>query len=74
MAPRFWDFYERFNRVVRTFTGPAQLGAGHPEGPDVRRNDASCPLCGEPMTAHSVLRPADQRTATRLVCPADRAA
>ncbi|WP_240978326.1 hypothetical protein [Planctomonas sp. JC2975] len=64
-----WNWYEKFNNVVRTFTGPAQLGAGHPEGPDVRRTDAACPLCHAPMNAHSVERPADQRTASRLVCP-----
>ena len=66
---KFWNWYERFNAVVRTFTCPAQLGAGHPEGPDVRRADTPCPLCGAPMTAHSVLQSDDQRTASRLVCP-----
>lgn len=65
---RFWDFYERANRVVRTFTGPAQLGAGHPEEP-VRRTDAACPLCGAPMSRHVVERPGGQREASRLVCP-----
>lgn len=69
MARTFWRLYERFNAGVRTFTGPAQLGAGHPEGPDLRLADAPCPLCGTPMTAHSVLRSDDQRTASRLVCP-----
>jgi hypothetical protein len=70
---KFWSFYEKFNNVVRTFTGPAQLGAGHPEGPDVRRADAPCPLCGQPMTLHSVERASDQHTPSRLVCPAARA-
>ena len=69
MAKGFWDFYERANAVVRTFTGPAQIGAGHPEGPDVRRADASCPICGQPMNRHEVLRASDQREPTRLVCP-----
>ena len=74
MARGFWNWYEKFNRVVRTFTGPAQLGAGHPEGPDVRRADAPCPICGSPMTLHTVLRATDQRTASRLVCPTPKAA
>jgi hypothetical protein len=64
-----WNWYEKFNNVVRTFTGPAQLGAGHPEGPDIRRTDAACPLCGASMTSHTVLRSSDQRTSSRLVCP-----
>ncbi len=74
MAREHWSWYEKFNRVVRTFTGPAQLGAGHPEAPDVRRPDAACPLCGAPMTEHVVERSADQHTASRLVCPDPRAA
>jgi hypothetical protein len=73
VARGFWNWYESFNRVIRTFTGPAQLGAGHPESPEHRRADAPCPLCGRPMTAHAVLRSADQRTASRLVCPVEQA-
>lgn len=70
MAKGFWGFYEKANAVVRTFTGPADLGAGHPEGPDVRDVHAPCPICGKPMDQHEVLRsPGDQRAATRLVCP-----
>ena len=71
MAKGFWSFYQKANAVVRTFTGPAQIGAGHPEGPDVRRADAACPICGKPMTEHTVLRGdgRDQREPTRLVCP-----
>jgi hypothetical protein len=48
VARGFWNLYERFNKAVRTFTGPAQLGAGHPETPDVRRADAPCPICDSP--------------------------
>lgn len=70
MAKGFWHFYQRANAVVRSFTGPAEIGAGHPEGPDIRRADAGCPICGHAMTEHSVLRSDDQRAATRLVCPA----
>jgi hypothetical protein len=65
----FWSFYQKANRVVRTFTGPAQIGAGHPEAPEVRRADAACPICGRPMTLHEVQRAVDQLTPTRLVCP-----
>lgn len=70
MAKGFWNFYLKANAVVRTFTGPAQIGAGHPEAPEVRRADAACPICGRPMTSHTVLRADDQREPTRLVCPA----
>ncbi|GAA4188682.1 hypothetical protein GCM10022288_15390 [Gryllotalpicola kribbensis] len=68
-AKGFWSFYQKANRVVRTFTGPAQIGAGHPEAPEVRNASAPCPICGHPMTEHEVLRAADQREPTRLVCP-----
>ena len=73
MAERtgFWGFYQKANRVVRSFTGPAQIGAGHAEEPEVRRADAACPICGRPMTSHTVLRADDQREPTRLVCPSD---
>ena len=70
----FWAFYEKANRVVRTFTGPADIGAGHPEGPDVRPSDPSCPLCGAPMSAHVIERPVGQRESTRLNCPVPGAA
>lgn len=71
MAERtgFWRFYQKANRLVRTFTGPAQIGAGHPEAPEIRRADAACPICGQPMNVHTVLRHDDQREPTRLVCP-----
>ncbi|GAA4159261.1 hypothetical protein GCM10022286_13360 [Gryllotalpicola daejeonensis] len=71
MAERkgFWGFYQKANRIVRTFTGPADIGAGHPEAPEVRSAAAKCPICGNPMSAHTVLRADDQREPTRLVCP-----
>lgn len=70
MAGRFWRIYETFNRGVRTFTGPAQLGAGYDEAPEVRPTDPACPICHAPMSAHVIQRTADQRTSTRLICPA----
>jgi hypothetical protein len=69
MAGKFWRFYEKANDVVRTFTGPADIGAGHPEGPDIRRADRACPLCGAPMTEHTIERVGDYRTSTRVHCP-----
>lgn len=74
MGRGFWDFYERANNVIRTFTGPADIGAGHPEAPEVRSTEAPCPLCGAPMSAHRFERGHDQRQPTRLVCPSDLAA
>jgi hypothetical protein len=70
VADGFWRFYSKANRVVRTFTGPAQLGAGHPEAPDVRSTETACPICGAPMSAHEVIRNGGQRESTRLYCPA----
>jgi hypothetical protein len=69
MAGRFMDWYARANRSLIRVAGPAQLGAGHPEGPDIRSAGAPCPICGQPMTAHSVSRSEGQRDATRLICP-----
>ena len=69
MAGGFWRFYEMFNRGVCTFTGPAQIGAGHDEKPEVRSTDPACPICHARMSAHVVERTADQRTSTRLICP-----
>ncbi len=69
MAKGFWSFYQKANAVVRTFTGPADIGAGHAEAPEVRRADAGCPICGQPMSAHQVVRHSDQHEPTRLVCP-----
>ncbi|WP_022883144.1 hypothetical protein [Gryllotalpicola ginsengisoli] len=67
---RFWRFYEKANAVVRTFTGPADIGAGHAEEPEVRRPDAACPICGKPMNTHTVVRhPGDIREPSRLLCP-----
>ena len=69
MAGRFMDWYARANRSLIRLAGPAQLGAGHPEGPDVRHAGAPCPICGRPMTSHTVARSDGQRDATRLICP-----
>jgi hypothetical protein len=65
---RWWD---RLNRAVFPFMGPAQLGPG-PGGEratDSANHDPRCPLCGEPMDAHVIERAADWHTATRLHCP-----
>ena len=58
------------DRSLLPFMGPAQIGAGHEEQPEVRRTDAACPICGAPMDQHEVIRAGDQTRATRLVCPA----
>jgi hypothetical protein len=69
MAGRFLRWYSRANENLIRVAGPAQLGAGHPEGPDRRSAAAPCPICGRPMTEHTVQRPDGQRDATRLICP-----
>ncbi|MEJ3403975.1 hypothetical protein WDJ51_04460 [Rathayibacter sp. YIM 133350] len=71
MAGRFWRFYEKANDVVRTFTGPAAVGIGRPEEPEVRPADPDCPLCGKPMSLHRIERHANQRIPTKLHCPTD---
>ena len=69
MAGRFMSWYSRVNESLIRVAGPAQLGAGHPEGPDRRSTASPCPICGRPMVEHDVLRPEGQRDATRLICP-----
>lgn len=69
MPGRFWRFYERTNAIVRTFTGPAQLGDGRAE-PELRPAEYRCPICGQLMSEHRLERSADGKTPTRLHCPA----
>jgi hypothetical protein len=68
MSDRMWRFYEKANAVVRTFTGPAQLGDGRPE-PALRPAEYTCPLCGSLMSEHRIERAGDAITPTRLHCP-----
>ncbi len=69
MGERFWRFYELMNRGIRTFTGPAQIGAGYDEGPDVRPADPPCPMCAQAMSEHTISRSGGQYHATRVRCP-----
>lgn len=69
MARGFWHWYEKANDIVRFFTGPAQIGAGYVEAPETRSADAACPLCGKPMSGHTVIRSEGQYAPTRLTCP-----
>jgi hypothetical protein len=69
VGARFWRIYEKANAVVRTFTGPAQLGAGYDEAPVEQGIDRGCPICGVAMSRHELVRSDDQRTSTRLICP-----
>lgn len=69
MSGSFMRWYSRVNEKLINVAGPAQLGAGHPEGPDLRSAASPCPICARPMTEHTVLRPEGQRDASRLVCP-----
>ena len=62
-------FINRLNRVVYTFTGPAQVGIGRPEAPYVAPADPTCPICGTPLAQHEIQRKSDSTTPTRLICP-----
>ncbi|MCD2443171.1 hypothetical protein LQ757_12885 [Agromyces sp. SYSU K20354] len=63
-------FWNRVNRVVYTFTGPAQvgIGLGKIEAPYVPPADPACPICNELMADH-VVRRGDANTPTHLICP-----
>jgi hypothetical protein len=60
-------FVNRLNRIVFTFTGPAQVGIGRPEAPYVPPTDPRCPLCGNLMADHTIDRTGER---TQLHCPA----
>jgi hypothetical protein len=59
-------FFNRLNRVVYMFTGPAQIGIGRPEAPYVPPADPRCPICTAPMEQHQVDRSGER---TQLYCP-----
>ncbi len=60
-------FFNRVNRVVYTFMGPAHVGIGRPEAPYVPPADPRCPLCDQQMTLHQIDRSSER---TQLHCPA----
>ncbi len=63
--PGFWN---RVNRFVFRFAGPAQVGAGRVEEPYVAPSDPQCPVCGKALARHE-LRRGTASTPTRLSCP-----
>jgi hypothetical protein len=73
VSKRGGGWYERFNSTLIRKMGPSQIGAGHPEGPDDRSLDRPCPLCGAPLSQHTVERHADQVRSSTLHCPVSTA-
>ena len=62
---RWWD---RLNRALYPYMGPAQLGVAGEPPRIVDRDRQPCPLCGAPMAGHVVER-SGGNVATRLHCP-----
>ncbi len=60
---------KRLDRSLLPFMGPAQIGAGRDEEPVDAGADRACPICGRPMSAHTIERFDDPGRATRLHCP-----
>ena len=59
---RWWD---KLNRVIFPFMGPAQVGPYETEArPSLVA--AACPLCGAPMNSHEIDRSGPR---TQLYCP-----
>lgn len=69
-ARRSWMLagWTALNRTFRPVMGPAQLGPFN-EAPLPAPDAKPCPLCGRPMTEHTMARSSDQSVATRLRCP-----
>ena len=63
---RWWD---RLNRALYPYMGPAELGSSS-EPPPVSSVGKPCPICGASMLDHTVERANDWTTASRLHCPA----
>ncbi|GAB3606619.1 hypothetical protein GCM10027413_20280 [Conyzicola nivalis] len=59
-------FFNRLNRIVFTFAGPAQIGIGKPEAPYRAPSDPVCPMCGMPMALHTIDRSGPR---TQVDCP-----
>jgi hypothetical protein len=59
-------FYNKLNRIIYSYTGPAQVGIGRPEAPYVPPADPRCPLCGQAMSLHDIDRSGER---TQLYCP-----
>jgi hypothetical protein len=58
-----------FNRIASVafrFTGPAAVGIGRKEEPYQPLVDPSCPLCGAPMSGHTIDRSGPR---PQLYCP-----
>jgi hypothetical protein len=69
VSERKRSWYDRWNAGLIRKMGPSQIGAGHPEGPDNRSVDRACPICGQPLSLHTVIRPEGQVRSSTLVCP-----
>jgi hypothetical protein len=69
---RWWD---KLNRAMFPWLGPAQLGVGRgrqdrPLVTAEQRAASGCPMCGRPMSEHVIERSGDWSTSTRMHCPA----
>ncbi|HEX6365441.1 MAG TPA: hypothetical protein VF000_04785 [Agromyces sp.] len=60
-------FFNKVNRIVYTFMGPAHVGIGRAEAPYVPPADPRCPLCDQQMNLHEIDRSGER---TQLRCPA----
>jgi formamidopyrimidine-DNA glycosylase len=66
---RAFRITDRLNRASVSYLGPAQHGNFQPEGTEVKPlTDTPCPICGQPMSRHDLVRSHDARQ--RFYCPA----
>ena len=66
------QWWKRLNRALFPYMGPAQIGPRAEEPLPATIAAMPCPLCGAPMTAHTVERPGGN-VASRVRCPAPEA-
>ena len=66
---RAFRISDRLNRASVSYLGPAEHGNFKPEGTEVKPlTDRPCPVCGQPMSRHDLVRTDDARQ--RFYCPA----
>jgi hypothetical protein len=62
-------WWNRVNRRLYPVFGPAQVTRSDRNVPEPERSGSPCPVCGRPMTEHTIERGTSSQP-SRLHCPA----
>ena len=61
---------DRLNKITKVYLGPAQVGTDRPATEVKPLTSSPCPLCGQPMSEHDLVRSESERQ--RFYCPEPR--